>query len=246
MSIRRSCLTARSPLYPLIGRRFLACPPNPTLLRPLSTMDIAPGSASAGPSATAATSDLEPTAASSIQVISHNQYHSPRILPSSLDPNPLAQFQTWFREALEPPAGIPQVAEPEAMCISTATARGVPSSRFVLLKEADATGFVFYTNYTSRKSRELLENPYASIALYWREVSRQVRAVGRVEQLTRAESERYFGSRPRGSRIGAWASEQSKVVGEDELQRRVDEMQSKFEGQVPCPEHWGGWRIVPL
>ncbi len=204
----------------------------------LDTMDIAPG---------ASTPSEAVVGEGNIQVKSHNQYHSPRILPDALDPSPLVQFQKWFGEAIHPTdTSIPKVTEPEAMAVSTATAQGIPSSRFVLLKEVDTTGFVFYTNYTSRKSQELLENPYASIAIYWREVSRQVRVVGKVEKVSRSENEEYFASRPRGSRIGAWASEQSKHVGEDELKERVELMEEKFADEVPCPEHWGGWRIVPL
>ena len=125
-----------------------------------------------------------------IDIKTHNQYHSPRIFPTTLDPSPLAQFQHWFAEALNPTDdSIPQVKEPEAMCISTATAEGVPSSRFVLLKHVDSHGFVFFTNYDSRKSQELLANPYASIAFYWKEVSRQIRVVGKVEKVARKESE---------------------------------------------------------
>lgn len=123
----------------------------------------------------------------------------------------------------------------------------IPSSRVVLLKQVDDRGFIFYTNYNSRKSRELLENPYASCAFYWRETSRSVRVSGRVEKVSRQESEAYFASRPRGSQVGAWASAQSDEVGEDELEDKVREVEKRFEGKdVPCPPHWGGWRIVPL
>lgn len=117
------------------------------------------------------------------------------------------------------------------------------------LTEVDPTGFLFFTNYSSRKSLELAANPNASLAFYWRETSRQVRVVGRAEKLTRAESDAYFQSRPRGSRLGAWASEQSKVIGEHTLEERVKEIEAKFgtdpEGKVDCPENWGGWRVVP-
>jgi pyridoxamine-phosphate oxidase len=200
-------------------------------------MDIAPG---------AANCDVDVETEEAIDIKTHNQYHSPRIFPTTLDPSPLAQFHHWFAEALNPPDdSIPQVKEPEAMCISTATADGVPSSRFVLLKHVDSHGFVFFTNYDSRKSKELLANPYASIAFYWKEVSRQIRVVGKVEKVAKKESEDYFASRPRGSKIGAWASQQSKHVGEDELQQRVHMIEERFPEEVPCPEHWGGWRIVP-
>jgi pyridoxamine-phosphate oxidase len=160
----------------------------------------------------------------------------------------LQQFKEWFQEALEPPAdsGIPPVREPEAMAITSVSSTGIPSTRFVLLKTVDDTGFVFFTNYDSRKSREL-ETGYASLALYWKEVSRQVRVVGKVEKVRREESVEYFNTRPRGSQIGAWASPQSSNVDEGELEQRVKDVEQRFEGkEVDCPEHWGGWRIVPL
>lgn len=113
--------------------------------------------------------------------------------------------------------------------------------------EVDSTGFVFFTNYTSRKSQELLENPFASLTFYWHETSRQVRVSGRVEKVSRQESEAYFQSRPRGSRMGAWASKQSSVIGETDLEERVEDVGQKFgeEGEVECPKFWGGWRVVP-
>lgn len=185
------------------------------------------------------------SAPSKVQLTSHNQYKTPRLLPDQLDPNPLLQFNKWFQSALEPVPPTPAVREPEAMAISSVSAEGVPSTRFVLLKTVDETGFLFFTNYDSRKSQELV-NGYASLAFYWKEVSRQVRAVGKVEKVSKEESEEYFNSRPVGSRIGAWASAQSSVVGEDELVQKVEEMTEKFGEDVPCPPHWGGWRIIPL
>jgi pyridoxamine-phosphate oxidase len=111
----------------------------------------------------------------------------------------------------------------------------------------DDTGFVFFTNYESRKSKELESGGYASLAIYWKEVSRQIRVVGRVEKIKREESEEYFDTRPRGSQLGAWASPQSQNVQEGELEQRVKDIEKKCEGgDVKCPEHWGGWRIVPL
>lgn len=185
---------------------------------------------------------------SKVSITSHNQYHSPRLLRSDLDPDPLQQFKGWFKDALSPPAdsGIPPVREPEAMAISSVSADGVPSTRMVLLKTVDDRGFLFFTNYESRKSRELAGG-YASLAMYWKEVSRQVRVVGRVEKVDRSESEDYFNTRPRGSQLGAWASPQSRAVRDGELEERVKDVEKRFEGgQVECPEHWGGWRIVPL
>lgn len=182
-----------------------------------------------------------------LKVVSHRQYDPKEsISPATVSPNPFEQFRTWLTEVRE------QVLEPEAMSLSTASAAGVPSSRFVLFKQLDRRGFVFYTNYTSRKSRELAENPHAALAFYWKEVSRQVRVVGRVERLSREESEEYYKSRPLGSRLGAWASPQSAVVQEGELSKRLDEVKTKFgvdesvkEADVPLPEFWGGWRVIP-
>lgn len=140
------------------------------------------------------------------------------------------------------------------MSLSTVTASGIPSSRFVLFKELDQKGFVFYTNYTSRKSRELDENPRAALAFYWREVHRQVRVVGRVERVSQEQSEAYFRSRPVGSRLGAWASDQSAVVGEGEVKAQLDKVKERFgildektqtDAQVPLPDFWGGWRVIP-
>lgn len=185
--------------------------------------------------------------ATKVQVTSHNQYKTPRLLPSHLPSTPLPLFKEWFSSALKPTPPTPSVAEPEAMAISTSTPSGIPSTRMVLLKSVDERGFIFYTNYTSRKSRELEANPYASMAIYWREVSRSVRAIGKVEKVSREDSEAYFDSRPKGSQIGAWVSEQSSVVGEETLEERTKEMEKRFEGKkVECPPHWGGWRIVPL
>ncbi|WVF67068.1 pyridoxamine 5'-phosphate oxidase [Kwoniella sp. CBS 6097] len=182
-----------------------------------------------------------------LHVTSHNQYKTPRLLRENLSPNPLIQFNTWLSSALKPTDDSPIVKEPEAMTLSTSTKEGIPSSRVVLLKTVDEKGFVFFTNYTSRKSGELSANPYASLAFYWREISRSVRVVGRVEKVSRQESEEYFASRPRGSQVGAWASEQSTVVEEGQVAKRVEEKEKEFEGkEVECPPHWGGWRIVPF
>ncbi|KAJ1301118.1 hypothetical protein OPQ81_003531 [Rhizoctonia solani] len=188
-----------------------------------------------------------------LRVTSHNQYKSPsRLSPSSVLPDPIDQFKEWFKAASSPLLDQPDktpVQEPEAMAISTCSPEGIPSTRFALLKQADPRGFVFYTNYESRKSRELHANPYASIAFYWREVHRQVRIVGKVEKVEASESDEYFASRPLGSRIGAWASPQSSVVQEGELDKRLAETEKRFEGldsaNVPRPDFWGGWRVVP-
>lgn len=144
--------------------------------------------------------------------------------------------------------------QPETVCLSTAALpSGKVSSRFVYLKELDSRGFVVYSNWgTSRKAADVASNPYASLAFWWHEMERQVRVEGPVERLSNSESQAYFGLRARGSRIGAWASEQSKVLPESEggrqvLERRVREVEDRFEGQedIPVPEFWGGLRVLP-
>ncbi|TFK96203.1 hypothetical protein BDV98DRAFT_338675 [Pterulicium gracile] len=186
---------------------------------------------------------------SKLRVLQHNQYTTPEhIDPTSLDPSPLKQFHDWFTLAAEN-----NVKEPEAMTLSTVCAKTMtPSSRTVLFKELDDTGFVFYTNYQSRKSQELEGAGKAALNFYWREIHKQVRVVGRVEKLDRETSKAYFESRPLGSRLGAWASRQSEVVGEGELESNLAKVKEKFgvkegdeEGDVPLPEFWGGWRVVP-
>lgn len=165
------------------------------------------------------------------------------LAPDDLPGAPLAAFHGWFAEAEA--AGLP---EPNAMVLSTATAEGAPSSRTVLLKEADARGFVFYTNLESRKGRELAENPHASLVFPWFAIHRQVSVVGSAELIGRDEVETYFRSRPRGSQLGAWASEQSTVIdGRDALEARYAELTERYgeEGEIPVPEFWGGWLIRP-
>lgn len=183
-----------------------------------------------------------------IKVLPHYQYEThDHLSPSTVHPSPIEQFRKWFQEAVN--SG---VQEPEAMSLSTATSSGIPSARIVLFKQVDARGFVFYTNYTSRKSREIISNPHAALVFYWREIHRSVRIVGKVEKISREESDEYYQSRPVGSRLGAWASKQSTVIDEHTLEDHLKNMQQKFgvkegdkEGEVPTPEFWGGWRVIP-
>jgi pyridoxamine 5'-phosphate oxidase len=156
--------------------------------------------------------------------------------------DPMVLFAAWLDQAMG--AGLP---EPTAMTLATATPAGIPSARMVLLKGADERGFVFFTNYDSRKGAELAANPVAALVLYWAQLERQVRVEGRVEPTSREESAAYFASRPRGSRLGALASEQSAVIaGRDVLERRLAELEAMHPGDdVPIPEHWGGFRVVP-
>jgi pyridoxamine 5'-phosphate oxidase len=159
-----------------------------------------------------------------------------------LSPDPHAQFDAWFGEAIK--AGVP---DPEQMALATATSDGAPSVRMVLLKGHDSRGFVFYTNRTSRKGVELLANPRAAGVLHWKPLERQVRMEGSVEELSTDESETYFETRPRDSQIGAWASPQSqRVANREELERRAAEIEERFrsEASVPLPPFWGGYRIV--
>ncbi|MEW6982302.1 pyridoxamine 5'-phosphate oxidase [Colwelliaceae bacterium 6471] len=163
----------------------------------------------------------------------------PEISPDS---SPMTLFEQWFNDANK--SGI---LLPEAMSVSSCNNDGQPSSRMVLLKEFDQNGFVFYTNYTSRKSHELDENAKVALLFHWSVLQRQVRIEGHVEKVSKEQSERYFHSRDRGSQIGAWASKQSsKMMSDDELKERVDYYTTKFaDGPVPLPEFWGGWRIKP-
>lgn len=157
-------------------------------------------------------------------------------------PDPLSQFRKWFDEALS--CGLP---EPNAMHLSTVGKNLRPSSRIVLLKELDPTGFVFYTNYNSRKGEELANHPYASLTFFWVDLERQVRVEGKVEKVGDQESDAYFAIRPRGSQLGAWVSDQSeKITSREELVKKQVEFEQKFDGrEVPRPPYWGGYRIIP-
>jgi pyridoxamine 5'-phosphate oxidase len=161
---------------------------------------------------------------------------------STADPDPFRQFELWFGEALA--SGL---REPNAMALATADAEGRPSARIVLLREWDSRGFVFFTNYESRKGRELAVNPQASLLFFWNELERQVRIDGRVTQLGASESDAYFHTRPLESRIGAWASPQSRVIADRaELERRLEAYREQLAGgEPPRPPHWGGYRMVP-
>jgi pyridoxamine 5'-phosphate oxidase len=156
-------------------------------------------------------------------------------------PNPVEQFSKWFHEAISA-----QVPEANAMTVSTATADGRPSSRIILIKDFDQRGFTFFTNYESRKGRELDSNPYAALLFYWIELERQVRIEGRVERISDAENDAYFNSRPVKSRLGAIASAQSRPVANREaLEARVLEVEKQYGDHPVRPAHWGGYRVVP-
>ena len=159
-----------------------------------------------------------------------------------VDLDPIVQFHRWFDDAIRA-----KVNEPNAMCLATATPDAYPSARIVLLKGADARGFVFYTDYRSRKGQELSDNPHASLCFFWPELERQVRIAGAVHRVSRAESDEYFQSRPVASRVGAWTSHQSAVLmSRDALELELAANLTRFgDGPVALPEHWGGYRVVP-
>ncbi|ERP87053.1 MULTISPECIES: pyridoxamine 5'-phosphate oxidase [unclassified Marinobacter] len=159
-----------------------------------------------------------------------------------LNDDPVLQFQAWFEDART--AGI---LEPNAMSLATAGTDQMPDLRTVLLKYFDNRGFVFYTNYGSRKALELEQNPKAALLFPWIGLNRQVRVQGPVEKVSKSESLKYFASRPRGSQIGAWVSEQSKAItSRGLLEQKVAEMKRKFSsGEIPLPSFWGGYRVVP-
>jgi pyridoxamine 5'-phosphate oxidase len=158
-------------------------------------------------------------------------------------PDPFQQFAAWFSDAAKVVA--PDV---NAMCLATADHKGRPSARMVLLREVDWRGLVFYTNYDSRKGRELAENPHAAATFHWKELKRQVRFTGKVKKVTRKESEAYFDSRPPGSRISAAISPQSAVIpGRSFLEKKKLELERLLTDpfNVPCPANWGGYRLIP-
>ncbi|NBT13152.1 MAG: pyridoxamine 5'-phosphate oxidase [Planctomycetia bacterium] len=171
------------------------------------------------------------------------EYEQGALDEASSAASPIRQFALWYDAAVA--AGVP---EPEAMVLSTATPDGRPSARVVLLRGFDEAGFCFFTNYTSRKGRELAANPQAALTFHWAALERQVRIEGCVEQTTAAESDAYFASRPSTSRIGAWSSPQSDVIPD---RATLEELFARFRAEhpddaaIPRPEHWGGFRLMP-
>ena len=170
-----------------------------------------------------------------------HDYHLQGLREHDLNPDPLKQFRLWFDEALK--AG---VTEANAMLLSTVSA-GRPSSRVVLLKDLGETGFSFFTNYESKKGKQIEENSQVALTFFWKELERQVRVEGRAAKTSEAESNEYFSVRPRGSQIGAWVSHQSETIPDREfLEEKTRETEARFEEiEVPRPPHWGGYRVVP-
>lgn len=159
-----------------------------------------------------------------------------------VDKNPFLQFGRWWNEAINA-----EIDEVNAMTLATATSSGKPSARIVLLKGYDDKGFVFFTNYMSRKGQEIAQNGQATLLFFWKELERQIRIEGTIEKVSPAESDEYFYSRPEGSRIGAWSSPQSQVIKDRTvIEENVKQYSEKFAaGNIPRPEHWGGYRVIP-
>ena len=162
---------------------------------------------------------------------------------NDIDANPIVQFEKWFKEAMDS-----KVLEPNAMILYTINSQGRPSARVVLVKEVNAEGFVFFSNYQSRKGQELGQHPYASLVFNWLELHRQVRIEGTVEKIAPEASTKYFQSRPKGSQIGAWASPQSKTIPDRSvLKAEVQRLETEYQDQdkLPRPDHWGGYIVKP-
>jgi pyridoxamine 5'-phosphate oxidase len=160
----------------------------------------------------------------------------------NLDPSPFGQFESWFRDACDSPD-----LDPNAMALATVDERGQPHNRTVLLKYFDDSGFVFYTNYESKKAKQIEDNDNVALLFFWRDLGRQVIIRGRAERVSTAQSLKYFATRPRGSQLGAWVSQQSSVITSRQLlEAKYEEMKRKFRNkEVPLPDFWGGFRVVP-
>ncbi len=160
---------------------------------------------------------------------------------SDVASNPTEQFAHWWNDALAS-----EILEVNAMTLATSTKSGKPSARIVLLKGFDERGFVFFTNYESNKGKALAENPNAALIFFWKEIERQIRIEGVAQKISAAESDEYFFSRPEGSRIGAWASPQSKIIeNRSVLEENVQQFSNRFKNSIPRPPHWGGYRVMP-
>jgi len=170
------------------------------------------------------------------------EYSAGGLTEAEAGTDPLSLFDRWFDQAKAA-----ELSDPNAMTLATATADGFPSARAVLLKALDSRGFTFFTNYDSRKGREMADNPRVALVFLWHQLERQVRVEGTVEVVTSAESDAYFITRPLGSRLGAWASQQSEVIANREfLEARQAELMAKYpDGNVPRPPNWGGYRVLP-
>ena len=168
-------------------------------------------------------------------------YEQDQLLESSINKNPFKQFRIWFDKVVDS-----KIVEPNAMTLATVSKSGIPSARVVLLKDFDETGFTFFTNYLSRKGKEISENPNAAILFWWKEFERQLRIEGKIEKISKQESEKYFNVRPLKSRYGALASNQSEVVESREvLEKRFTDLEKQFNDNPPMPKNWGGYKLIP-
>ena len=169
-------------------------------------------------------------------------YTQAGLLESDIVANPYAQFKLWFEQAVAA-----DILEPNAMTVATVTSEGKPSARIVLLKDFDDRGFVFYTNYNSQKGVELQHCPHAALVFLWGDLERQVRIEGKVEFVSESEATSYFHSRPASSQLGAWASDQSTIIGDRSvLEQRLQQLETQYQDrQIPKPPHWGGIRVIP-
>ena len=169
-------------------------------------------------------------------------YQLQSLSEKEVDTDPVKQFEKWWKQAIDS-----NIDEPNAMALATCSADGKPSARIVLLKGIQENGFIFFSNYTSRKGKEIENNPFVSLLFFWKELERQVRIEGSINKINEKESDEYFSSRPRESRIGAWSSPQSTVIeNRDILDRNVEKYEKQFEtGNIPRPEHWGGYIVKP-
>jgi pyridoxamine 5'-phosphate oxidase len=170
------------------------------------------------------------------------EYRNASLSEQDVLKDPIQQFALWFDNALEA-----KVQEPNAMTLATASKKGIPSARIVLLKGFDTEGFVFYTNYESHKGKDLKENPYAALVFFWHDLERQIRIEGKIKKVKSGESDLYFHSRPKESRLGAWASPQSQVIEDRQiLEETFEELASSYEHtEPPRPDFWGGYRLIP-
>ena len=176
------------------------------------------------------------------KIIFRRPYRFGKLDEKDLVSDPIRQFEKWFEQALRS-----QILHPNAMTLATASRKGKPSARMVLLKGFDQNGFVFYTHYKSHKGKEICENPAGSLVFYWPELERQVIAAGRIQKVPQKESKRYFSRRPRLSCLAAWASQQSEPIkSRQDLDKKFDEMSAKYHGkEIPLPPDWGGFRMKP-
>jgi pyridoxamine 5'-phosphate oxidase len=170
------------------------------------------------------------------------EYRSRALLEKNAPRNPLTLFQQWFKESLKS-----KVVDANAFAVATVSRSGIPSNRIVLLKGLDHQGFIFFTNYQSQKGREIIQKPVASLLFFWPQLIRQIRVDGKVEKISAKESDAYFKTRPRGSQLGAWTSEQSEwVPNRDFLEKRMKTLEEQYQGKsIPRPSHWGGFRVIP-